>query len=311
MDRGGRFPEPLDDLFEVEGTRSSSSRSWTGFRRQHAVRSDRPRTLSEQLVRPGVGWLGVALLFGVTGIYGTTAGDHWGELGELAQSAPEAFARSGFTITQIAVDGRKALTNDELLEALNYEPGQSLVSLDVAAAREALLRNPLIQQATVRKLYPDQITIKLVERQPFALWQQGEALQVISADGTVIEGLDHARFGYLPLVVGRDANLEAQAISKALEPHPELRERIYAAVRVGGRRWNLRLKNGMDVKLPDEGVEAALTQLVDLERSYKITDRDITELDLRFPNRATVRLSEPAAEALAEAAKGKAKRAGT
>lgn len=259
-----------------------------------------------------MGWAGVVLLFGTTIITGTTLGGHWQGLGDLAASAPEAFARgSGFTIDSIEVEGRKILTNDEILTALAYEPGRSLVMLDVTAARAALMQNPLVLQASVRKIYPDRLLVTVTEREPFALWQQGEKLAVISADGTVIEGVQNERFAKLPLVVGAGANTAARSILKAMEPYPELKERVYAAVRVGARRWNLRLANGMDIKLPEDRLDEALAQLVEFDRTDKITDRDIAEVDLRLPGRATVRLSDEAAAALAEAAKDKTKRAGT
>ncbi|MGQ4273147.1 cell division protein FtsQ/DivIB [Terrihabitans sp. B22-R8] len=308
MDGGKRFPEQIDGPARVAGARPQSS--WTGFRKSRPQR--RRDGAVAVLTRPGMGWVGVVLLFGATGLYGATAGEHWTEVGEFVHSIPEGMARgSGFTIARIEVEGRKVLTNDELIQALGYEPGQSLVGLDVGAARESLLKNPLVKQASVRKLYPDRLTVKIVEREPFALWQQGESLSVIASDGTVIEGAPGSRFAHLPLVVGRGADSSAKEILSALQAHPELRERVYAAVRVGERRWNLRLKNGMDIKLPDHGVEDALARVARLDRDHKITDRDITELDLRLPGRATVRLSEPVAKALAEAAKDKTKRAGT
>jgi cell division protein FtsQ len=66
---------------------------------------------------------------------------------------------------------------------------------------------------------------------------------------------------------------------------------------VGDRRWNLRLENGVDVKLPEVGVEKALSDIVALDQTYKIFSRDIESVDLRLPDRVTVTLtSEAAAE---------------
>lgn len=308
MDGGRRFPEQIDGPRRAAGTRLP----FRIFRRRRRVTALQSEGLVSQLTRPGVGWAGVAVLLATTGVYGATVGERWGEVGELAQSAPEAFARgSGFTIARIEVEGRKVVTNNEILAALGYEPGQSLMSLDVAAARETLLANPLIKQATIRKLYPDRLSVQISERVPFALWQVGEKLSVIAADGTVIEAAGDSRFVNLPLVVGAGADISASRILKALEPHAELRDKVYAAVRVGSRRWNLRLKNGMDVKLPEEALDAALAQVAELDRSQKITDRDITELDLRRDGLVTVRLSDDAAAAMAAASKDKNKRAGT
>lgn len=264
-----------------------------------------------RLVRPGMGWLGVALLFASTGIYGATVGERWQDFGSALAAGPNAFARgSGFTLANVDVQGRRILTDQEILDAIGVEQGQSLVFLDANAARERLLQNPLVLKATVRKLYPDTIAVSIVEREPYALWQRGEKLSVIAVDGTVIEGVAEGRFAKLPMLVGQGADKAAKSILAALEPYPELRKSIYAMVRVGDRRWNLRLTNGMDVKLPEHGMADALSLFVKLDAEHRIADRDIVELDLRNPGMPTVRLSDEAAAAEV-AAKAKEKAAGT
>jgi cell division protein FtsQ len=263
------------------------------------------------LIRPGMGWLGVFMLFVCTGIYGTTIGGRWQDFGYAATSVPDAVARgTGFTIANVDVQGRKILTDAEILAALDHDSGRSLVFLDVNAARERLMQNPLVLSATVRKLYPDNVAITVVEREPYALWQRGEKMSVIAQDGTVIDGVEEGRFANLPLLVGQGADASAKAMLAALEPYPELRKDIYAMVRVGDRRWNLRLTNGMDVKLPEEGYADAITAFVKLDAAEKLKERDITEVDLRRPGHTTVRLSDDAAAAEL-AAKPKEKAAGT
>jgi cell division protein FtsQ len=79
---------------------------------------------------------------------------------------------------------------------------------------------------------------------------------------------------------------------------------------VADRRWNLRLKNGIDVRLPETNVEQALDRLVALDREKKILSRDVLAIDLRLPDRVTVRLSDAAAAAREEALKDKRKKKG-
>jgi cell division protein FtsQ len=76
-------------------------------------------------------------------------------------------------------------------------------------------------------------------------------------------------------------------------------------VLVGERRWNLRLNNGIDVKLPETGVADALDQLAALDRDKQLLSRDITIVDLRLPDRVVVRLTEAVAQAREEALKAK------
>jgi cell division protein FtsQ len=330
MDGGGRKLRSLDGPLKAVG---DVGRPLTAERRTVVYRTEprlgkapnqvrpalpqrparRPeRTWLDRLTRPGMGWLGAFLFLAATGSYGATLGNHWQGMAEAAVVMPDAFARgSGFTIERIDVDGRKILTDDEILTAIGAQVSQSLLFVDADAARERLLQNPLVMTASVRKLYPHTLSVSVTERQPYALWQRGEKLAVIASDGTVIDGVEQGRFADLPLVVGRGAESQVKAILAALEPYPELRSKVYAAVFVGGRRWNLRLTNGMDVKLPVEGFEQALANFVELDRTSKLSERDITEVDFRLPDHVTVRLSDAAAAADAEAKKEKSKRAGT
>src|SRR5690606_23786932 len=79
-----------------------------------------------------------------------------------------------------------------------------------------------------------------------------------------------------------------------IDKHPELRKQMLVAIRVADRRWTLRLKNGVDVKLPERDMDAALQRLVTLDREKRLLSRDITEIDLRLADRVTVRLSDDA-----------------
>ncbi len=65
------------------------------------------------------------------------------------------------------------------------------------------------------------------------------------------------------------------------------------------------MKNGVDVRLPEFEIDRALEQLVSLDRDKKIFSRDITLVDLRLPDRVTVRLSDAAAQAREDAFKPK------
>src|SRR5262249_43887366 len=159
--------------------------------------------------------------------------------------------------------------------------------------------------ATVQKLYPDRLQIAITEREPFALWQQNGRVFVVSDDGTVLEPYMAQHFTNLPLIVGQGAQLRAKEFLALLDRYPEVRSDVRALVLVAERRWNLRLRNGIDVRLPEADVERALAQLVALNRSDKLTSRDIVAVDLRMPGRVIVQLSDAAAAAREEALKAK------
>jgi len=88
-----------------------------------------------------------------------------------------------------------------------------------------------------------------------------------------------------------------------LARYPALRDSVRASILVAERRWNLKLANGIDIRLPETKLETALDTLVALDRDKKLLTRDITAVDLRLPDRVNVRLSDTAAQARDDALK--------
>jgi cell division protein FtsQ len=238
--------------------------------------------------------------------YGMVRGGHVGEILDGLKDIRDMAANAvGFNIASVALAGQKHLSREEILAAAGVTGRTSLLFFDVTDARVRLLTNPWIGEATVQKLLPDRLAITISERAPFALWQKAGRVGVIAGDGTVLEPYVMRRYAGLPLVVGTGAETRAKDFLAKLDRHPELRTNVRACVLVAERRWNLRLKNGVDVRLPEFEVEHALDALAALERDSKLSSRDIVAIDLRLPDRVTVRLSDAAVQARDEAAKKK------
>src|SRR5437773_216392 len=83
--------------------------------------------------------------------------------------------------------------------------------------------------------------------EPLAVWQHGSKLELIDREGGVIPVTRLDRFAKLPLVVGEGAARHAAELLDMLATEPELAARVSAAIRVGDRRWNLRIDNAIDV----------------------------------------------------------------
>jgi cell division protein FtsQ len=250
----------------------------------------------------------VLLLSGTAGL-GVVKGGHLEAFTSALSDTRNGLANSaGFRTTAVAINGRKQLSQDEVLASGGVNGRSSLLFLDAAAVRDKLKANPWIRDATVLKLYPGQLQIDIIERSPFALWQQGGRLSVISDDGVVLEPYVSRRFLSLPLVVGKGAETRARDFLALLARYPQVRAATKAAIFVGERRWNLRLKDGLDIRLPEIDVGNALATLSKLDKEDRLFSRDIVAVDIRLPDRLTVQLSEDAAKAREELFKDKKKK---
>jgi cell division protein FtsQ len=259
----------------------------------------------------GIGTAGTVAVILASLAYGSVKGDHIPTVVEAFKDVRDAAANAaGFRIVSVALAGQHHISREDVLAAAGVTDTTSLLFLDVEQTRERLKSNPWIADATVLKLYPGELQIGIREREAFALWQKNGQVSVIADDGTVLEPYVAPRLIELPLVVGRGAETRAKEFLALLDRYPDLRASVRATVLVGERRWNLRLKNGIDVRLPETDIAPALERLVALDKEKTLTTRDIVAIDLRLPDRVTVRLSEAAAQARIDAAKDKAKKKG-
>jgi cell division protein FtsQ len=322
MDGGGRFAESLSESALPRLRRAVAAAAlqrrreeWLGSQGVRVLESGRWRRFARSLDRVAnplsrlprhAGLVGTILIIAAGAGYGAVSSGQAGKIVDLLKDFRDTAAdAAGFGITAVAVTGERHLSREEILAAARVTSRTSLLFFDVADARGRLLTNPWIAEATVQRFLPDRLAISISERVAFALWQKAGRVGVIASDGTVLEPYVLRRYADLPLVVGIGAEVHAREFLAMLDRRPELRANVRACVLVAERRWNLRLKNGVDVRLPEFDVEQALDQLAALERDAKLSNRDITAIDLRLADRITVRLSDGAFQAREEAAKKK------
>lgn len=207
----------------------------------------------------------------------------------LQQAALEGSAEIGLRVEKVLVEGRNRTDGKIILSRLGLEVGRPILDVDPEAARAELEALPWVRRASVERQLPGTVYIRLAEREPLALWQEQGVIRVLDRDGEVIPGVEPRRFAHLPLVVGQDAPAHAAKLIAVMNSEPELRKRVTAAVRVGGRRWNIQIEGRIDVRLPEADAAAAWAQLARIERQQGLLSRDVIVVDLRLPDRLVVR----------------------
>lgn len=213
-----------------------------------------------------------------------------------ARIATLAIARR-LTVQSVEVEGRHRADRQAILAAVGARRGTPILSVDLDAAKTRLEALPWVRSASVERQLPDGIYIRLVERQPLAVWQHHGRFDLIDQDGALIPNTQAEDFPALPQVVGDGAPSAASDLVDLLASEPDLARHVTASVRIGGRRWNVELDNGIEIALPEESPEAAWHRLAALDRSDRLLERDITEVDMRLGDRLVLRLSPNAAKA--------------
>ncbi len=210
---------------------------------------------------------------------GADFGDRLGDLG----------ARAGLKVTDIVLEGREKTPLPAIARALSIRKGDPILAFSPRDAQKRLEAIKWVQSANVLRRLPGTIVVQINERRPFAVYQEKREFFLIDRAGEVLDDDVAAFSAELLLVAGEGAKKAAADLIDALATQPSVQARVETATWIGARRWNLQMKGGTEVLLPEGAAMQALARLVELQASHAVLDRSLKLVDLRLPDRLTLR----------------------
>jgi cell division protein FtsQ len=207
----------------------------------------------------------------------------------LWQKTVTQTAGLGLRIDNVVLRGRRHSSRRDVIRAVGLKRGDPILGFNIDNLRARLVKLPWVREAVVTRHWPDTIDIRITERQPMVLWQRKGRLYLVDTDGVAITSKGLSRFRDLLIVVGRGAPKAAPTLLAMIAGEPALAHQVTAATLIGKRRWNLKLKGGIKVRLPERDPHKAWQRLARLNAKHKLLARDVRMIDMRLPNRLLIR----------------------
>lgn len=247
-------------------------------RAEAAAQNPKPRRRTSGVLLGGVGG---ALVLTLSVWFGGLAGPAF----TAAESRVRSYlAENGFTLDQDHLDVRGAAQTgaDAVKAALAVADGSLIFDFDQQAARDRVRALPWVEDAVVMRLLPNRVIVVVSERQALAVWTPPEgAPQILDAAGVPVRGAAVSEAGSLPHLEGAAAPEAAAELVRALARHPALARRVDGFERIGGRRWDMKLRSGVVVRLPEAEAADALALFADLEARERLLELPLEVIDLR------------------------------
>ena len=214
-------------------------------------------------------------------------------------------------ITKIAVQGDLSYISQQAVQQRIAPYIQaSFLQINLSGMRQELEQMPWIAHAEVRRVWPDQVTIRLEEQLPVARWGD-EAL--LNNQGQAFTPRELANYEHLPQLFGpqraqQQVMQQYQALSQMLRPlgfsiaRLELRERgsWFLTTGAGSSGPGIELLLGRD-----RLVEKMRRFIAIYDKTLKEQITNIASVDLRYANGLAVGWREPAAPTAAQPAVAK------
>ncbi|HSW68806.1 MAG TPA: cell division protein FtsQ/DivIB [Gammaproteobacteria bacterium] len=194
-----------------------------------------------------------------------------------------------FPIHQVKIYGAKHLNPKEIQRLLMPLVSKGFFAVEVDQVKEQLLQAPWIANASVTRIWPDQVLVTITEHQPIARWNENNLL---SSTGEIFTPDVNSYPAGLPHFIGP----EGQQITM-LEFYSKLND-IFHPLHLKITRlqlspylsWDVEFVNGMKMRL---GYKDILTRVSHFVKVYSkiVGERagDVDYIDLRYPNGLAIR----------------------
>jgi cell division protein FtsQ len=215
----------------------------------------------------------------------------------IAEIRRQIEERPEFMVRLIAIDGASPAVAEAVRGMVPVPLPASSFHLDLEAVRERIAGIDAVERADLRIRAGGILQVDITERVPVVLWRIGGRTEMLDATGhRVATLLSRAARPDLPLIAGEGADAHVPEALDILASAQPIRDRIRGLVRMGERRWDLVLDRDQRIMLPEDEPAAAMARAVALDQSQDLLTRDLVAVDLRNPERLTLRMSKPAAE---------------
>jgi cell division protein FtsQ len=250
--------------------------------------------LYRRLIRFG---LPVLLLAGAAAVYLSDEGRRVAIVDQAAEIRRQIETRPEFMVRLMAIDGASESVQADIHEIFPYDLPASSFDLDLPAIRKMLEELPAVAQATVRIRQGGVLAVEITERQPVALWRTRDGIDVVDIEGESIASVTtRTARPDLPVMTGDGAPAHVAQALEILKAARPLGQDIRGLVRMGERRWDLVLRDGKRILLPEADPVRALERVIVLSAAHDMLERDLVAIDMRIGARPTVRLSDYATE---------------
>ena len=216
------------------------------------------------------------------------------KVAEIRRSVAE---RPEFMVKLMAIDGASDELGEDIREVLPVDFPVSSFDLDLDAMQAVVQGLDAVATADLRIRPGGILQVQVNERLPAIVWRVDGYLELLDDTGRRVAALaSRAQRADLPLIVGEGADRAVPEALQLLAAAAPLNARLRGLARIGERRWTLVLDRDQRILLPETGAVQALERVIALDQAQDLLARDLAAVDMRNPDRPTLRMAPQAVE---------------
>lgn len=207
----------------------------------------------------------------------------------------------GIGVEQVSLSGHRSTSDADIFEILQLEKATSFINLNASEYENRLKGLPWVKEANIKRIWPNQIALKIKERVPFGMWELESQAFLIDEEGKSLGPIKKNVDLKLPMFSGEGANAHAVEFWSLTQSYPQIKDRIHYAKFINNRRWSVKLKDGAIIDLPMGSEREAISLLFSYDNLATLLYEPSCILDLRFSRRIILRANPIAKQGVCSA----------
>ncbi|WP_425052335.1 cell division protein FtsQ/DivIB [Psychromarinibacter sp. S121] len=199
--------------------------------------------------------------------------------------------RPEFMVTSMTIENASEELTADIKEILPMDFPISSFDIDLVAMQKVVEQLDAVARADLRVRPGGVLELAVTERLPAVVWRAPGLLELLDGQGRRVAALEErGRRGDLPLIAGIGADTEVPEALKLYAAAGPIVDRLRGIVRMGERRWDIVLDRDQRIMLPEDNPVIALERVMALHEAQDLLERDLAAVDMRNPDRATLRM---------------------
>tara|TARA_Y100001970_G_scaffold96327_1_gene121352 strand:- start:1164 stop:1940 length:777 start_codon:yes stop_codon:yes gene_type:complete len=194
-----------------------------------------------------------------------------------------------YNLQKIEVAGLTNLNKDEILIFFNKFKNDSIFLVPVKEIANEIKKNKWIKEVNIRNDYKNTLKVNIKEEAPIGIYENNNQKILFSNNLVVLEilGKNHS-YKNLIIFYGENSIINSKYLISKIDQ--DIKQMIQSAIFIENRRWNIRLKNKITLKLPEKNLIEAIKNYKKIYSNLSNKDlKDIETIDLRIPNQAIIK----------------------
>jgi len=191
------------------------------------------------------------------------------------------FGFNNDTTPNLIVLGNNYIDKKSLIYELKTKLDEGKNSNNLDLISNILNKKNLIKKFIITKTSNNLITIKIEEKNIIGLLNIENNNYLIDEFNNIIETKITPNLFHLPVFIGKNSNKNASVILNLIK-ESDINLNYLSFSFVDQRRWNINLKNGVKILLPETKVLDTLKLLNKVTSKYNILNGNFIEIDMRI-----------------------------